>query len=205
MILTNEEQTKIEMAVRSVENTTSGEVVPALLTQSDAYPAAHARVAILAALIVPMIFFYLNFDFAHPLWPLFIQLPALVIGYFLAYIPRVKRFFTLKEEIDEEVHQKALQMFYENKLTNTRDRTGILITVSLLEHRVEIIADVGINEKVEKDTWEKLLVPLISQIKKGKLADGMVDIITTCGQLLSQHFPKKDDDENELSNKLIIE
>jgi putative membrane protein len=205
MILTNEELSKVEMAVRAVENTTSGEVVPVFLKQSDAYPAAHGRMAIFLALITPIIFYYLDITFSHPLWPLFVQAPALVVGYFLAYIPRVKKFFSLKEEIDEEVHQKALEVFYQNKISNTKDRTGILIMVSLLEHRVEILADLGINEKVEKDTWKKLLVPFISQIKKGKLADGMVDIITTCGVLLSQHFPREDDDENELSNKIIVE
>ena len=205
MILTNEEKTKIEMAVRSVEATTSGEVVPVFLKQSDAYPAANSRMAIFLAIITPIIFYYSDFTFSHPLWPLFVQAPALVIGYFLANHPMIKRFFTLKEEMDEEVHQRALEIFYENKLTSTKDRTGILIMVSLLEHRVEILADVGINQKVEKDTWEKLLVPFLSQIKKGKIADGMVDMITTCGELLGQYFPKKDGDENELSNKVIVE
>jgi len=205
MILTNEEKTKVEMAVRAVENTTSGEVVPVFLLQSDSYPAAHGRSAILLALITPIIFYYSNITFSHPLWPIFVQAPAMVLGYLLAYIPRIKRLFTLKEEIDEEVHQRALQVFYENKLTNTKDRTGILIMVSLLEHRVEILADVGINQKVEKETWQKLLVPFLSQIKKGKIADGMVDMITTCGEILSQYFPKSDDDENKLSNKIIVE
>lgn len=204
MILNDKEQMKIEMAVRSVENTTSGEVVPVFLKESDAYPAAHSRVAIFMALITPIIFYYSDTTFSHPLWPLYVQFPALIVGYYLAYIPWIKKLFTLKAEIDEEVHQRALQIFYENKLTNTKDRTGILIMVSLLEHRVEILADVGINEKVEKDTWQKLLVPFISQIKKGKFADGMVDMITTCGDILAHHFPKKDDDENELSNKPIL-
>jgi len=205
MILSNEEKMKIEMAVRSVENTTSGEVVPVFLKQSDSYPAAHARLGISMALIVPIVFYYLGFTASNPLWPLFIQVPAFILGYSLAYYPKFKKLFTLKEEIDEEVHQRALQVFYENKLTNTKDRTGILVMVSLLEHRVEIIADVGINQKVEKDTWKKLLVPFISQIKKGKVADGMVDIIITCGELLAQYFPKKDDDENELSNKVLTD
>jgi putative membrane protein len=205
MDLLREDKIKIEEAIKAIESTTSGEIVPAIFKQSDFYPAAHFRVAMILAFLVPTIFLTFGPEDITPIMILWFQLPGIILGYYLAYLPTVKRWFTTKKEIEEEVHQRALQAFFENNLHTTKERTGILIMVSSLEHRVEILADEGINKKVEPETWNKILIPLIDHLKKDHLADGLVETIVECGKVLSLHFPIREDDRNELSNKVVTD
>ena len=204
MELSREDKIKIEQAIKTIESTTSGEIVPAVFAQSDFYPASHFRLAIAIGILKPTLSLFTE-------WPegpgsiLWLQLPGLVLGYYLAFIPTLKRWFSTKKEIAEEVHQRALQAFFENNLHATKDRTGILIMVSALEHRVEILADKGINDKVETETWNKILVPFIDQIKNDRLIDGLVETIIECGKVLTEYFPIKDNDRNELSNKVVTD
>ena len=77
--------------------------------------------------------------------------------------------------------------------------------ISVLEHRVEILADKGINDKVAKDTWNKILAPLVYSLKNDRLGEGLVQTIVECGKVLSMHFPIQEDDKNELSNKIVTD
>ena len=86
---------------------------------------------------------------------------------------------------------------------NTRDITGIMILITKLQRKIEVLADCGINEKVEKSYWDNLVQSLTSDIAKGNLVDGLVRAIETCGESLSSSFPLKENDSNEISNDLI--
>jgi putative membrane protein len=77
--------------------------------------------------------------------------------------------------------------------------------VSLLEHRVEILADTGINAKVSSDTWQKIVSDMISSIKSGNLADGFCTAVRECGEVLAKDFPGTHDNPDEICNKVIIE
>ena len=111
----------------------------------------------------------------------------------------------MSSKIDEEVYQRALQAFITRDLHATKDRTGILIMVSLLEHRVEILADTGINAKVSGDTWQKIVSNMIGNIKSGDLAEGFCIAVRECGEVLAKDFPGTHDNPDEISNKVIIE
>ena len=110
-----------------------------------------------------------------------------------------------EEKINEEVNQRALQAFYVHNLHHTKDRTAILIMVSLLERRVEILADAGINEKVSKDTWQCIVNDMIACIKTNDLSEGMCVAVRECGDILAKNFPGHHDNPNEVCNKLIVE
>ena len=77
--------------------------------------------------------------------------------------------------------------------------------VSLLEHRVEILADTGINAKVSKDTWQKILTGMVGKIKSNELADGICIAVKECGEILEEDFPGTHENPNEIKNKIIIE
>jgi len=98
-----------------------------------------------------------------------------------------------------------LQAFFSHNIHLTKERTGILIMVSVFEHRVEILADTGINAKVSKETWENILLEMVSKIKSNELADGICIAVKECGVILAKEFPGTHENPNEIKNKVIIE
>jgi len=139
-----------------------------------------------------------------PAWILWAQIPGLYIGYWLGSFGAVLRPFLHNPKVDEEIHQRALQAFFSRELHATKDRTGILIMVSLLEHRVEILADTGINAKVSSDIWQKIVNDMIASIKSGDLTAGFCTAVRECGEVLAKDFPGTHKNPDEISNKVII-
>ena len=202
--LTQSERDRISQAVLEAEKLTTGEIVPMIVAQSDDYPGARWRLAIVIALFFGFLAYFFLDDF-DPAWILWVQIPGLYIGYSLGTFGVVLRPFLARSKIDEEVHQRALQAFFSRDLHATKDRTGILVMASLLEHRVEILADTGINAKVSQETWQGILTELIGKIKSGDLTEGICNAVRECGEVLAEDFPGTHDNPNEISNKIIIE
>ena len=98
----------------------------------------------------------------------------------------------------------AEEEFYKLKMNETRDKTGILLYLLLKERQFYILADSGINEKVEKDTWDKVRDEMQTEFRNGHFSEGMLLGIEKVGRILSEHFPIKHDDTNELSNKVVL-
>lgn len=195
-----DEQKMIEDAVVKVEKTTSGEVKVVVVEKSSQYRSANYRLGILFALLTVFFPFTQNLG----LTILYFQIPLFILGYLIAFISPIKSFFLSQDEKNEEVNQRAMQAFFENNLHTTTDRTGILIFVSLLERQVQIMADTGINQKVEKNTWQKTVDQLILNIKKKNLTLGLQEAVFQCGEILSKHCPPKSENSNELSNKPLF-
>ncbi|MCO6474611.1 MAG: TPM domain-containing protein [Melioribacteraceae bacterium] len=108
--------------------------------------------------------------------------------------PLLKSKKTIKDLAEEE--------FYNLGMDKTRDKTGILLYISLKEKAFQILADSGINQKVEPNTWDELKDQLQKNFSDGKFTDGIIETIGAMGKILSEHFPIKQDDTNELSNKV---
>jgi putative membrane protein len=104
----------------------------------------------------------------------------------------------------ERDHRRAVEQFLVQNLHTTAGRTGILIYVSVAERYAEIIADTGIDAKVEKGTWQAIVDDLTANISDGKAGDGFVHAVERSGDLLARHFPPGTRDPNELPNHLII-
>ena len=111
-------------------------------------------------------------------------------------VPFIKK----KKDIKELAHEE----FYDLKMNETRDKTGILIYILLASRRFYIVADEGINSKVEQNTWDDVRNEMESQFKIGHFVEGVVSTIGRVGEVLSEFFPIKIDDTNELSNKVVL-
>jgi len=115
----------------------------------------------------------------------------------------------IKEEVDllkkkKEIKTLAEEEFYNLKMDSTRDKTGILIYVLLSKRKFFILADSGINEKVDQSAWDVMRDEMQTEFQLGHYLEGIIKTIEKVGNLLSQHFPIKHDDTNELSNKVIV-
>lgn len=204
MKITVADKELIKAAIFKAESQTSGEIVPVILKESDFYLVSHFRWALLLSVIFPLYcYFFCSFEDISNI--LLAQGIGLVLGYLIAFIPFLKRLFITQREMVEETHQRSLQIFHENKVSMTKDRTGIIIFISLLERRVDVLADAGINERVEKEYWHNLVNNLLKKIKKKQVIEGMIEAIEHCGDSLKGSFPIQADDINEISNELITD
>ncbi len=203
---------RISAAVREAEQKTSGEIVPYFVRQSDRYEEAVWRgAAFLAFTVLGGVTIVRLFT---EVWlPLdTVELALLTMGaggvgaLLVGLIPPLKRFLSGDELIDRRVALRAADAFISEEVFRTRDRTGILIFLSLLEHKVMVVGDVGINAKVDRSEWEDVVARIVRGVNAGTPVEGLIDAIRQCGVLLERHGVKiRRDDRNELSNVLRTE
>jgi uncharacterized membrane protein len=105
---------------------------------------------------------------------------------------------------NKDIKELAADEFYKLGMASTRDKTGILIYILLSKRMFYILADSGINEKVEQSTWDKIRDEMESDFKIGNYLNGILSTISKVGNILGTFFPIKEDDSNELSNKVIV-
>jgi putative membrane protein len=207
--LNKEERQRIRAAVGEAEKKTSGEIVPMIVPVSYHYPMAAvlggASIALPLAIILTYILGSALWIGPTNMW-VFMGLFGVAFVVFHRVVQRVwplKRVFISDREIDEEVQEAALTGFFKEELYRTRDETGILIFISVFEHRVWVLADRGINAKVDKGQWDSVVAHMVSGIKEGRQADAICEGITEVGTILAKHFPVREDDVDELDNLII--
>ena len=86
----------------------------------------------------------------------------------------------------------------------TKDKTGVLFFILFDEHKFEIIADEGINSKIEDSEWKTFSEKISDLFRQEKYFDGIKFVIEKIGDRLAAEFPVQSDDKNELSNEVII-
>jgi putative membrane protein len=212
---TQQDLDRVRKAVKDAEDKISGEIVPVIVDKSGLYKEANYRSCLLFGAIgfalIVVFDRYLITDASHTLYydPMFIFFVVMVfcaLGYFLPrFVPAFQRLFLSQAQMDESTRQRAENAFLEEEVFNTRHRTGIMIFVSFFEHEVIIMADRGISKVVEQKEWDSMVGELISQIRQGKIVEGLEAGIKRCGEvLLEKGFNKTPDDINELRDDLRI-
>lgn len=204
------DEERIRSAVEQAEERTAGEIVPVVVPRSASYEvvtwrgAAGAVLLTLTAILLVLQFYDgWGLGWLYTPWGVVLtSLGAGLIGASLAaYVGPLQRLLAGSDLLDETVHRRALQSFVEEEVFDTRDRTGILIFVSLWEHRIEVLGDTGINELVRPDDWAEVVARIRKGIQNDRLTDGLVEAIGMCGRLLERRGVNvRLDDENELSD-----
>jgi putative membrane protein len=200
--LTCDDAEKIRLAVGQAESRTRGEIVPMIVRASDAY--AHIRV--MGGLVFAVTAFVIGLALwpaIHPSWLLLLEIGGYFTGSVLFRIDRVMRLLLTDREMGARVFDRALRAFYEHNLHATREATGILILASLLERRVQILADRGIHQKVGDAAWRSAAEALTRALKEKRAGDGFCEAISMCGDLLARHFPVSAGNPDELPNTPI--
>jgi len=105
---------------------------------------------------------------------------------------------------NKTLKQLAEDEFFRLGMNKTRDETGILIFLLLGERQFYILADKGINEKVEPTTWDSIKDKMQAMFLKGEFSKGILFGIDEIGKILITHFSVKQDDKDELSNRIAI-
>jgi putative membrane protein len=202
--LSESDKKRIQDAVKEVEKTTSGEIVPMIASTSYTYPVSNFIGSFTFALIIALLTVFILKN--ENLWFfLSVFMPAFIIMYvIIKYCLPVKKLFISDKEINEEVEEAAINQFFRHQLYKTKDQTGVLIYISIFERKVWVLADSGINNKVDTSVWQEVVNIIVSGIKEKKQGEAIPQAIEKVGQILCTNFPCKSDDTDELSN-LIVE
>ncbi len=208
-LMTEAELNRVKEAVASAEKKTSGEIVPYIVPQSAQHEVAVWRAAGVFALLAYAVILGIRWfsgwggtPLTEGITPVLLMIITGVIGAALAHwVPASKRFFAGKNRLALATHQRAMQAFIEKEVFLTRERTGIILFVSLLEHRIEVVGDTGINAKVDSEDWVGIVATIQRHMKAGKLTEGLVEGIQKCGYLLEKAgVAIRPDDTNELAD-----
>ena len=199
----------IEAAVREAEARSAGEIVPYAVERSDRYVRAVWSAATLGALAGSLGAALARW--AADLWGgpllLWIVMPpatgAALGGLAALLLPALRRALVTPEAMAERVQQRASQAFLEEEVFGTRDRTGILVFVSLFEHRVVVLADRGLNGHVAPAEWQDVAAGIAAGIKRGQPGQALADGIRRCASLVAR-VPRRPDDRDELSGRLRL-
>jgi putative membrane protein len=219
--LSQQDRDVVTAAVARAEQESDGEIVTIVALRSDAYHDVALHYAVLAMLIVPAKLALLpkawidraatlllgwngEFDRRALMIVLFVLLTLafLIVRLILAYMP-LRMALTPGRTRSRRVHRRAVELFRASWEMKTRGRTGILIYVSLLERRAEIVADKAIADQVEPEIWGEAMAVLVDGVKAGEPGRGMANAVEKVGEVLKRILPPKPTNPDELPNRLI--
>lgn len=206
-----EDRRRIAAAIEAAERGHTGEIVPYVVLRSAPYAAVPWRGGALGFVLAGMLIGLTRLVLPDALpiltqdgTALLLMIGAAAAAAFLASaLTPVARWLISKDHVDRAVGQRAKVAFLDEEVFATRDRTGILIFISLLEHKIEVLADAGIYAHVANEAWEAVADHIRRGMKSGSLIDGLIAGIAECGKILKTHnFAVGADNPDELPNQL---
>ena len=206
------DKNEIKQAVKDLENESSGELVLYFAKSSHSYQGASWKLAgisggITLVIIMSLSYLWLLTPFFTPIVISAIVLIMMAVGLGLAALsPKIRLSLVAGKIVENGVITKARDIFLQEEVFNTIDRSGILIFISELEHEVVVLGDSGINSKIPDAAWQDIVNTIVRAIKKKEIVGGIVHAIEQCKDLLLEHdFHIREDDTNELSDDIRIE
>lgn len=208
-------------AVTEAESATSGEIVTVLADSSDGYTDVALLWAAGAAFTAMSVFAAFPETFLDTWDALFAgwghqwttgELASMVIALGLLKflgVMLVQQWTPLKFALipgpvkTMRVHDQAVRQFKVGARGRTTGKTGVLIYLSMREHRAEIVADESIAAKVSAEVWGEAMGDMLAHIRHGRVAEGLAVGIRDVGFVLAEHFPRGAEDDNELPDRLI--
>ncbi len=100
----------------------------------------------------------------------------------------------------DDVVARAAKRFTKLGMTATGERNGVLLYFVPLDQRFAVIGDAGIHARCGEEFWGAIAAELRGHLAKGQFTEGVVAAIARCGEALAGHFPRRDDDRDELPN-----
>ena len=100
--------------------------------------------------------------------------------------------------------ERANQLLDELNMRETAERNGVLIYLAFKPHRLAVVGDAGIHQKVGQVFWQIIYDAMKADVRRGDYTEGICKGIEQVGKRLAVHFPYRDDDKNELPNEVVI-
>jgi putative membrane protein len=198
------ERDALQREIAAAERRTVGEIAVVVLERSDRHPVA-AWIAGTATLVAGtgLFFDYLPWSDAPLL--LAAQAALFLAGFALArLLPDFARLFVSERAATAAAAEQAVQEFHAAHLHRTEARTGVLLFVSLFEHRAIVLGDDGIDAAVDAPHWEATCDAILAGIRRGDLAGGLAAGLRLSAEVLAQRFPWAAGDRDEVHDHVIV-
>lgn len=202
---------RLKAAVEAVERVSAAEVVLAVRPWSSVHRHAECLVGAVLAYLGLAYMMYADRVFSY----LAILINTVLLfglgALFTALFPPLRMLLTGRRKLDRAVEQAARAAFYELNVGSTRDRSGILIYVSLLERRCRVVEDVGIRARIDAAScaasWASSVSEVEAAVREGGVgaggADRLARAVEALGPLLQKALPRREDDVNELPDLAV--
>ena len=105
-----------------------------------------------------------------------------------------------------QARQRAEAAFARLRTWDTEANNGVLIYLLLADHRLEIVADRGLNDRVSAEQWRGVCLLMEERLRAGEPEQAVIRGIVADSDLLAGHFPQidRDADRDELPNRPLI-
>ena len=217
-MLSEADRSKITQAVVKAESVTNAEFVPVIARDSGRYDRAEDIAGVWGAMLVSaaLLWFWPYESSEHGSWgpdPRYALIGRVVLGIlsgFLAGVwlshlfPSLRRLFIPRREIDDEVSRAARMVFFDQRIHHAPGRAGLLIYISVFEHRAFLLADerlLAACGQAQLDDWCQRLT---QQLKTSTIADAIASVLDHAAAQLSTTLPRSADDRNELNDAVIV-
>jgi putative membrane protein len=202
MSISAQDRERIAIAIRAAEARTSGEIVCVLAQTSSDATALPILLAAAVALALPWL---LVASTAMPVNRiLLLQIIVFAALAVTLCLPRVRIALVPRAMRRAVAHRVAMEQFMIRGIAHKRERTGILIFVSLAERYARIVADEGIASRVPQAEWQGAIDAMVAHMSSGRIADGFIAAIDVCGAVLAKNFPRSEASRDELPDRIYL-
>lgn len=194
----------LAQAVRDIEKDSDAEIVIVVRGRSGSYRHADYLCGAIVAFVALVFVLFSPFEF-HTYWVPIDVLALFIAGAFVSSRTNAaRRVLTSSKFRAQAARNGAAAMFYEAGIANTSAENGLLIYLSLLERRLEVIADRGILKAVPALKWNNSVFEL-KRVGTRPAPDHLIKAVRDLGSLLAEHLPATGENPNELPDGPRIE
>jgi putative membrane protein len=187
----------LAQCVKEIEASTDAELVIIIRARSGSYAHADYLFGFTVSFIILLFVLFSPIEF-HPIWiPIDVALAFAAAALISSRSNFLRRLFSTAKYRSKVTRTAASSMFYEAGIANTNTEMGVLIYLSLLERKLELIADRGVLKKVPAQDWNRELAEL-HLIGRAPDPKTFVAAIRDFGGLLTSHVPATGENPNEL-------
>jgi putative membrane protein len=194
---------KLEQTIGAVEEKTSAEVVVAIAPSSDAYVDTYFKGGLVLSFITLLYLLYAPLYFSEIFVPIIIAVTFALGALIVHFFPPIKALLISSKRKRHHVHREAYAYFLEKELTETMDRTALLVYISLLEKKCQLIPDKGVESAIPLGEWQELQSHF-QQLFTGKkpLPQAIIETLSQVVAYFSEYLPPLEDNIDELPNRL---
>jgi putative membrane protein len=200
----DEARERVQAAVATVELATAAEIVVTVRRASGSYRHVDFLVGFLVSWVVLWALLFLPQAFPIESFPI-----DVIVGFGAGVLlssatPALRRALCGRASLQQAAVQAAKAAFVDLGVSKTRDRTGILVYLSIFERELVLVPDVGVDVEAMGEDWTRAEGMLRTSLAEGPNLDRFVAQLEALAPTLGRHLPRRADDVNELHDGVHV-